>query len=263
MLGANGRFIIGDIDIDGSHNVSQYVFAVSKSNNPTTFTTADWNFYHITTTQTVGPNTFWTDYPGNPGFNADAFVETFNLASGGSTNGNAEVLSINASDLANGVSQASLHFNQNFITGSNNYRPVSLQDAAPGGPMWFVENPNDGTHINVVKMTNVLSNSATFTTTSLSLPAADTFDPSGIGDPLNPDDIAAVDVDNGGVSDVENPSGNPAVDPGNRILKAQEYNNIIVASHTVAVGTSSVASATVQISNGNPVGAPATLSAIR
>ena len=254
LMGTNGRFIVGDIDIDGTTNVSQYIFAVSKSNNPATLTTADWNFYHVTTTQTSGGATFWTDYPGNPGYNADAFVETFNLAQGGGTNGNAEIVSINATDLANGVPQPSLHTFQNFIDGSNNYRAVTMQDAAPGGPMWFVENPNDGTHINVVKMTNVLSNSASFTTTSLALPGADTFDPSGIGSPLNPDNISAVDGDDGGVSDVENPNGNPASDPGNRILKASEDNNIIVASHTVAIGTSSVSSATVQINNGTPVG---------
>ena len=254
LMGANGRFIIGDIDIDGTTNVSQYIFAVSKSNNPTTFTTADWNFYHITTTQTVGTSTFWTDYPGNPGFNADAFVETFNVASGGSTNGNAEIVSVNASDLANGVSQASLHFNQNYIIGSNNYRPTTMQDSVTGDPMWLIENPNDGTNLKVVKMTSVLSNAAAFAPTSLALPAADTFNPSGVGNPLNPDSTSAIDGDDGGVSDVENPSGNAASDPGNRILKAAEIKNTIVASHTVAVGTANVNSATVQISNGVPVG---------
>ena len=50
-LMGNGRFLIGDIDVDTTAGVSQYVFAVSKSNNPTTFTTADWTFYHITTTE--------------------------------------------------------------------------------------------------------------------------------------------------------------------------------------------------------------------
>ena len=54
LMGANGRFVIGDIDIDGTTNASQYIFAVSNSSNPTTFTTADWNFYHITTTRGTG-----------------------------------------------------------------------------------------------------------------------------------------------------------------------------------------------------------------
>ncbi len=256
LMGANGRFIIGDIDIDGTTNVSQYIFAVSKSNDPTTFTPADWNFYHVTTTEGSGSSQAWTDYPGNPGYNADAFVETFNMAQGGSLTGNAQIVSINAADLANGVPQASLNVFHNDITGSNNYRPTTMQDSVAGDPMWLIHNPNTGTNIQVVKMTNVLSNAAGGLTspTTLNLPAGDTFAPSGIGSPLNPDNTAAVDGDDGGVSDVDNPSGNPASDPGNRILKASEINNTIVAAHTVAVGTSSVASATVQVSNGSPVG---------
>ena len=136
LLGANGRFIIGDIDVDTKTNVSQYIFAVSTSSNPTTLTTADWNFYHFTTTQTSGSTTNWTDFPGNPGYNADAFVETFNLAHGGGLTGSAEVVAVNASDLASGVSQASLRTYQSFISGAGsfNYRPTTMQDAATGRP---------------------------------------------------------------------------------------------------------------------------------
>ena len=50
----------------------------------------------------------------------------------------------------------------------------------PGDPMWLIHNPNDGTHIKVVKMTNVLSNSAStvcLDPNSLALPAADHFVP--------------------------------------------------------------------------------------
>ena len=164
LMGTSGRFIIGDIDVDNVANVSQYVFAVSTSSNPTTLTTADWKFYQFTTTQTVGASTFWTDYPGNPGFNADAFVETFNLASGGFTNGNTEIVSFEASDLTAGnalvTSGAGQNVFQNFITGSNNYRPTTMKDSVAGDPMWFVQNPNDGTHVDVYKMTGVLTSSA-------------------------------------------------------------------------------------------------------
>ena len=54
LMGGTGRFILGNIDVDTTADVSQYVFAVSKSNNPTTLTTADWNFYHVTTTEGSG-----------------------------------------------------------------------------------------------------------------------------------------------------------------------------------------------------------------
>src|SRR5262249_23747842 len=40
-----GRFIIGDQDVDFNSHVSAFDVAVSKSNNPTTLTAADWAFF--------------------------------------------------------------------------------------------------------------------------------------------------------------------------------------------------------------------------
>ncbi len=81
LMGGTGRFILGKIYVDTTADVSQYVFSVSKSDNPTTLTKADWNFYRVTTTEGSGgaSSQSWSDFPGNPGFNADAFVETFNM----------------------------------------------------------------------------------------------------------------------------------------------------------------------------------------
>lgn len=246
LMGGTGRFIIGNIDILGNRtgpggmpvpvNISQFVFAVSESNNPTSFTAADWNFYQITTTRGAAGNTRWTDYPGNPGFNADAFVVTFNMAQGGSLTGDAQILSINSNDLANGVAQGSLNFFQNDIAGSNNFRPATMHDSVAGDPMWFVQDANDGNNINVRRMNNVLSNSATFTTTTLALPVANRFPAGGMNNPLNPDST-------------------PMNDVPRRILKAAQENNTLVATQTVPVGTFSIASATVALNNmGMPVG---------
>jgi hypothetical protein len=161
LMGANGRFVIGDIDIDNVRNVSQYIFAVSTSSNPTALDAANLNFYHITTTEGSGSSTSWSDYPGNPGFNADAFVDTFNMFGNGPHG--TQVVSVNATDLANGVSQASLHFYQNDVPGgARNYRPTTMHDSVTGDPMWLIHDHGDGTSMRVVKMTNVLSNSASF-----------------------------------------------------------------------------------------------------
>jgi hypothetical protein len=269
LMGANGRFIIGELDAETTaQNVSQYIFAVSTSNNPTTFTTADWNFYHITTTEgSGGPSTqSWSDYPGNPGFNADAFVETFNMFGGG-PNGT-QVVSVKASDLAAGnpliTSGAGQNVFRNDVPGGiQNYRPTVMQDAAPGNPMWLIHNDGDGANIHVVKMTNVLSNSPSFDGsgsnpgTNLALPAPDQFLASGIGNPLNPDNTAAIDGDDdSGDFDPQNPGGGGAFDPGSRILNAGEFNNTIVAAHTVAVaaGLNTLASAQPNDKNGNPLG---------
>jgi hypothetical protein len=240
LMGANGRFIIGDIDVDPVRNVSQYVFAVSTSSNPTALDAVsstnpggNWNFYHVTTTEGLGGagGQSWSDYPGNPGFNADAFVETFNMFGKGPQG--TQVVSINASDLANGVAQASLRFYSNDVPGgAQQYRPTTMHDSVAGDPMWLIHNDGNGADIHVVKMTNVLSNSASFDGpssspgTMLRLPVPDHFLAHGIGTGLNPDGSGMFDV-------------------GSRILKAGEYNNTIVAAHAVPVasGPNTLASA--------------------
>src|SRR5207237_7738218 len=75
------RFIVGDQDVDfGSAHKSVFDIAVSKSADPGTLGTADWNFYQVTTTETG----FDADYPGNFGYNHDAFVFTLNMFHPGS-----------------------------------------------------------------------------------------------------------------------------------------------------------------------------------
>ncbi|HSZ57121.1 MAG TPA: PKD domain-containing protein, partial [Tepidisphaeraceae bacterium] len=248
-----GRFILGDIDVDQTTNVSQYVFAVSTSNDPTTLTTADWNFYHITTTEGSGSSTSWSDYPGNSGYNADAFVETFNMF--GAAPNDCQVVSVNATDLANGVPQASLHFFKNDVSGgAQNYRPTTMQDSVPGDPMWLVHNPDDGSTVDVVKMTNVLSNSASFSTTSLSLPAADQFNPLPVS-PENPDSSLIQTDANDQLDGASGNTTNASSKIDDRILKASEYNNIVVATDSVPVGNAFVAAASLQLdSMKNPIG---------
>ena len=264
LMGANGRFIIGDIDVETTgQNVGQYIFAVSKTNNPTAFDPANWVFYHVTTTEgSGGPSSqSWSDYPGNPGFNADAFVETFNMFGGG-PNGT-QVVAIKASDLAAGnplvISGAGQDVFRNDVPGGNqNYRPTTMHDSVAGDPMWLIHNPETGTSVDVVKLTGVLSTSPSFSTTSLTLPgSADFLGSGGIGNPLNPDDSGPVDGDDdSGVFSPDNPGGSGAFDPGDRILKASENNNTIVASHTVAVasGANTLASAQPNGKNGNYLG---------
>src|SRR4051812_9157552 len=95
-----GRFIVGDQDVNFTSHVSTFDIAVSKSNNPTTLSAADWTFTRITTTQ-AGED---ADYPGNFGYNADAFVFTLNMFAVGGTSGtnHVQVVSVAAADLSAG-----------------------------------------------------------------------------------------------------------------------------------------------------------------
>jgi len=100
-----------------------------------------------------------------PGYNHDAIVISYNdFGAGG---GNAAIIAIDKAQLLAG----------NLVTYNSvpkpQFRampPAQMHGSAPGDPMWFVS--TDGTDaggktIRVTKMTNVLSNSPTFTYTSL------------------------------------------------------------------------------------------------
>jgi hypothetical protein len=70
------RFIVGEVDfqVDSSNDPvnnggNLLLLAVSKTNNPSTLTKADWFFYEINTAE---PGVALLDYPGNPGYNAVA-----------------------------------------------------------------------------------------------------------------------------------------------------------------------------------------------
>src|SRR5207253_3082723 len=89
-----GRFIVGDQDVNFSSHVSAFDIAVSRTNNPTTLSATDWKFYKIVTTESG----FDADYPGNFGYNRDAFVVTLNMF-GVAGGGHVQILSANATDL--------------------------------------------------------------------------------------------------------------------------------------------------------------------
>jgi uncharacterized repeat protein (TIGR01451 family) len=204
-----GRFIIGDQDVDFNTHVSAFDVAVSKSNNPATLSTSDWSFFRITTTQANED----ADYPGNFGYNADAFVFTLNMFAVGGTSGtnHVQVVSVNATDLMNAV--PSPHVYQNNLADFS-VRPTTMHDAVAGGPMWLVTEHGDNQSIDVYKMTNVLSTSPTFTRTNIAVTPY-----SQAVAPLNPNGTAiTTNIDS-------------------RIDKAAEANNTIVASHSVAASS--------------------------
>jgi hypothetical protein len=200
------RFIVGDQDVDFNLHVSNFVIAVSKTSNPTTLTTADWNFYSISTTETG----FDADYPGNFGYNADAFVFTLNMFVVAAGSDHVLVTSVNAADLAAGVSQASLHSFKNDLADFS-VRPTTMHGSVTGDPMWLVTEHGNDTSIDVIKMTSVLSTSASFAYTNI---AVNAYSP--VVSPLNPDgSVITARIDS-------------------RILKAAEANNKIVATHAVS-----------------------------
>ena len=201
-----GRFIVGDQDVNFSTHVSRFDFAVSKTGTPASLSSADWTFYQFNTTET-GYN---ADYPGNFGYNKDAFVFTLNMF--GSTN-HAMVVSVNQADLAANVAPASLHAFKNDIN-DGSLRPTVMHDSVAGDPMWLVTEHGDNKSIDVIKMGAVLSTTATFTYANL---AVTPYSPAV--HPLNPNGTAIT------------------TNMDSRIQKAAEWNHTLVASHSVSVSS--------------------------
>src|SRR5439155_13568180 len=121
-----GRFIVGDQDVNFSTHVSAFDLAVSRTNNPTTLSAADWKFYKITTTEAG----FDADYPGNFGYNHDAFVFTLNMF-GVTGGGHLQIVSVNAADLMNAVASPQLARND---LNDFSVRPTTMHDSVAGDP---------------------------------------------------------------------------------------------------------------------------------
>jgi uncharacterized repeat protein (TIGR01451 family) len=200
-----GRFIVGDQDVNFNTHVSTFDIAVSKSSSPSTLGTADWAFYRIVTTESG----FDADYPGNFGSNKDAFVVTLNMF-GVTGGGHCQIVSVNNTDLANGVSQSSLNVFRNDLNDFSD-RPTVMHDSVVGDPMWLITEHGNNTSIDVIKMSGVLSTTATFAYTNLAVTPY-----SGVVAPLNPSGTTiTTNIDS-------------------RIQKAGEWNKVIVAAHSVS-----------------------------
>jgi hypothetical protein len=231
---ANGRFIVGDQNVDFGTGAGVFDIAISKTSSPATLTSADWNFYEVTTTE----NNFFNDYPGNFGFNKDAFVFTLNMFDLVGSNSHVQVNAVNISDMVNGVPQSQLRSTQkdvavSFDNGAGGLRPAAEHNAAAGAPEWLVSQATDGTHINVYKMTNVLSN-PTFTLTQL---AVNPYTDIAFNPPLQPDGTSVTThIDS-------------------RILNAAMTNNSLVASHAVSLTSTEDAAQwyEIDVSSGTPV----------
>jgi len=219
-----GRFVVGDQDVNSTTHVSTFDLAVSKTGSPTTLGAGDWNFYRINTTETG----YDADYPGDFGYNHDAFVFTLNMF--GASN-HAMVVSVSNADLAAGVAQPSLNVFKNDLTDFS-LRPTTMHDSVAGDPMWLVSEHGDGRSIDVIKQTGVLSATAGFAYTNLAVASYSTA-----VHPLNPNGTTVT------------------TNMDSRIQKAAEWNKMLVASHSVGVSaTQDVAQwYAVDVSSGTPV----------
>jgi uncharacterized repeat protein (TIGR01451 family) len=226
------RFIVGEQDADFANHIQKFNLAVSKTASPTTLTAADWNFYQIDTTESG----FDAEGFGNMGYNHDAFVFTLRAFVGpGQPPDHILVTSVKASDLLAGGPLTVFH---NDVATHQPLRPATMHNSQAGDPMWLVgeHNPiaNAGQSIDVFKMTNVLSNSATIVLTTL---AVNPYTDTSKTPPLQPDGTVITPFVN------------------SSILKAAEADNTLVATHAISVSATEDDARwyAIDVSTGTPV----------
>ena len=200
------RFVVGVLDFQlPGIGPSQFDFAVSNTSDPT----AGWAFRRYDMNDLVEGVADFADFP-RMGWNADAYVISFNMFLNAATYDHVDTLSIDKTSLVG---------HRQIVPGSLTHftmAPATMHGASSGGPMWLVEGAGadpagdalPGTTIRAVRMDNVLGE-ASFTSYAVAVTPY-----------LNPF---------------------PALQPGglfntndSRILNAAWRGNRLVASQTVA-----------------------------
>jgi hypothetical protein len=157
-----GRFVVVDMVNDSANHKAYIDLAVSNSSDPTA------GFAEKQQIEVDEGGANWVDN-GKLGSNADAYVFTGNSYSFAGTYQHEMVITINKSSV---LDQNPGTFTDYQVTRSGNFSmiPARMHGSTSGGPMWFVEtSTGGGSSIDVVKMTNVLSGSPSFTDSNLTV----------------------------------------------------------------------------------------------
>jgi hypothetical protein len=198
------QFVVGVIDYNSLD--SRLDLAVSTTSDPT----GSWTFRRYDMTHDTTSGTYLSDYP-RFGYNADAYVVTFNMFPNPSGSQHVDTLSIRKSDLAG--------FVYAWPTGTvqiPGMSPSVMHDAAAGGPMWLV-GTGGFSNIRVYKMTNEFSGTPTITPYSVGVPSY------------------------GAITAPRQPGGSMSWNFDTRIFNAAMRGGMLVAAHAVRSGTADVA----------------------
>src|SRR5262249_46071423 len=107
-----------------------------------------------------GGTSFWGDFP-RAGYNADAYVYTVNMFAFPLSKNQFDHVQIIALDKAALLDGNNGTFNvvrtDRTNPADNTLVPATVHAAAPGDPMWLVEENNHHSNVRLVQMTNVLS----------------------------------------------------------------------------------------------------------
>jgi hypothetical protein len=153
-----GRFFVAALE--GSSCLD---FAVSDTSNPLDGFT-DMHRVDLFETDARG-NPLSSDYP-KLGFNADAYVLTVNMLRADKTHDHVQIITIDKSSVLDDDPSTLTEYQVDRTDPAiSTLAAATMHGSAPGGPMYFVvvTTPQGGDSLRVVQMTNILSNSPTFT----------------------------------------------------------------------------------------------------
>jgi uncharacterized repeat protein (TIGR01451 family) len=243
-----GRFIVGDQNISdpgitGGTGAAVFDIAISNNSNPQSLTNADWKFYQIDTTEKDpkynGSNlpNFFTDYPGNLGYNADALVFTLNEISSDGSASHSLITTVSMSNLVKGTLQYQQADAGNDPQNNSIFslRPTAMQDdtgKTTGDPMWMLvvdtSTNAQGQHYKIdVYSMPVVDNTGALTKPNLGAATTLSVNPFNAPQPLQQPNGKAI-------------AGGPDGQVDFRILQAAEANNVLVATQTVGNTTNSM-----------------------
>jgi hypothetical protein len=153
------RFVVAALEENDTTKTANLLVAVSNNSDPTAGFTEK---QKINVKEVSGGQPLWADND-KIGWNTDAYVFTMNMfpfpAGTDADPDHLQVVTLKKSTLT--TYQVDRPNDVSMI-------PAVMHGAKPGDPMWFVEADRGGSNqVQVVKMTNVLSATPTFTSTSL------------------------------------------------------------------------------------------------
>src|SRR5438105_1082719 len=155
------RFIVGVLDFDlPGIGASRFDFAISNTSDPT----AGWTFRRYDMNDVLSGIADFADFP-RIGWNADAYVFSFNMFISPATYDHVDTLAIDKNSLTG--------HRQIVPGGLTNFTmaPATMHGSAARDPMWFVQGAGadpagdalPGVTVRAVKMTGVLSDTPSFT----------------------------------------------------------------------------------------------------
>lgn len=166
----SGRFYVVYLQENDNAQTSTVNIAVSNTSNPLQGFTER---VAINVRQTNGAGTnLWADYP-KVGFNREAVLVTLNMFTFPSTGGqfdHVQVLSIRKSTLLDRNPATIQTFSNNRPAANFTLVPAVMHNAPANSPIYFTQAIGNN-QVRVTRMTNILSNAATFVDTDLAVNA--------------------------------------------------------------------------------------------